>query len=82
MWLSGYELLTYFPSNEEWGKYFCSRCGSTLCGVHNGDVHGVTLGCLNGDVDVTLQMHIFVGSKAPWEELPPGDVAQFDEFPV
>ncbi|MBZ0165871.1 MAG: GFA family protein [Candidatus Omnitrophica bacterium] len=81
-WLSGKELLTYYPSNKEWGKYFCRRCGSTLCGVHNGNVHGVTLGCLNGDVNVTLQMHIFVGSKAHWDELPQGDVAQYDEFPT
>jgi len=49
--------------------------------MHNGDVHGVTLGCLNGEPDVTLQMHLFVGSKAKWEELPEGAVKQFDEFP-
>ena len=81
-WLSGEELLTYFSSNEEWGKYFCSKCGSTLCGIHNGTVHGVTLGCLNGETDVTLQMHLFVGSKASWEELPQGEVKQFDDLPT
>ncbi len=80
-WIVGRELLTYFPSNDEWGKYFCSRCGSTLCGVHRGEVHGVTLGCLNGDPDVTLQMHIFVGSKAKWEDLPGGRVKQYNGFP-
>lgn len=79
-WLSGEEMLTYFASNKEWGKYFCSKCGSTLCGVHNGGIHGVTLGCLNGEPDVKLQKHIFVGSKVKWDELPKGEVKQYEEF--
>ncbi len=80
-WLAGENLLTYYPSNKDWGKYFCRTCGSTLCGVYQGEVHGVTLGCLNGEPDVTLQMHIFVGSKAAWDELPRGEVRQFDSYP-
>jgi hypothetical protein len=44
-------------------------------------VHGVTLGCANGDPAVEIGMHIFVGSKATWEVLPEG-VVQFEEGPT
>ena len=71
-WVSGEELLTTYHSQEEYGLQFCSRCGSTLCGIYQGAVHGVTLGCLNGQPDVEIGMHIFVGSKANWEVLSEG----------
>ena len=59
---------------------FCSQCGSTLCGVVNGVVHGVTLGCVNGNPEIEIGRHIFVGSKAAWEVMPEGVVA-FEEGP-
>jgi hypothetical protein len=55
-------------------------CGSTLCGTFNGQVHGVALGCINGDPEIEIGRHIFVGSKAKWE-LMPNDVLQYDESP-
>ncbi|MBU0538578.1 MAG: GFA family protein [Gammaproteobacteria bacterium] len=79
-WLQGAELLTSFESLPEFGFQFCSQCGSTLCGTHNGMPHGVTLGCVNGDPDVEIGYHLFVGSKATWEILPTG-VTCFDEGP-
>ena len=51
---------------------FCSRCGSTLVGTWRGQVHGVTLGCLNEDPKIEIGRHIYVGSKAAWERLPQG----------
>ena len=79
-WLSGEELLTAYTGVHGEGLMFCSRCGSTLCGVMNGQVHGVTLGCVNGDPGVEIERHIFVGSKAAWEVLPEG-VTIFEEGP-
>jgi hypothetical protein len=79
-WVSGEDLLTTYESGHGYGLQFCSRCGSTLCGTYNGDVHGVTLGCVNGDPEVEVGMHIFVGSKASWERMPVG-VPQYDEGP-
>jgi hypothetical protein len=35
---------------------------------------------VDGDPDVTIGMHIFVGSKAAWEVMPDG-VVQFHEGP-
>jgi hypothetical protein len=61
-------------SGNEFGLQFCSRCGSTLCGVYKETIHGVTLGCVNGDPDVEIGRHIFVDSKASWELIPDGVV--------
>lgn len=59
---------------------FCGRCGSTLCGMWNGEVHGLTLGCIDGDPGVEIEEHIFVGSKAPWDHIG-GNAPQFEEHP-
>ena len=80
LWLAGQDQTTVYESAPGWGLCFCRECGSTLCGVHNGEVHGVALGSINGDPGVTLQRHIFVGSKAPWDQIG-GDTPQYDEGP-
>lgn len=77
-WRAGEELLTTYASKYGFGLQFCSVCGSTLCGIFEGKVHGVTLGCVNGEPDVEIGRHIFVGSKANWEVMPEGVVA-FEE---
>jgi hypothetical protein len=79
-WLSGGDLLTSYIGEHGAGLRFCSKCGSTLCGVVGGQVHGVTLGCVNGDPEIEIGRHIFVGSKAEWEVMP-GGVTIFEEGP-
>ena len=79
-WTSGEELLTTYSSQEGFGLQFCSCCGSTLVGVFQENVHGVTLGCVDGDPEVEIGMHIFVGSKAKWEVMPE-NVLQYEEGP-
>ena len=69
-WLQGEELLTSYESESGFGLRFCSKCGSTLCGTYNGAVHGVTLGCVNGNPDIEVGYHLYVGSKASWEVIP------------
>ncbi|MBF0194025.1 MAG: GFA family protein [Magnetococcales bacterium] len=80
-WVSGEEHLTTYSSQQDYGLKFCKICGSTLCGIYKGEVHGVTLGCVNGDPEIEIGVHIFVGSKAKWEKMP-SDVVQFQEGPV
>ena len=79
-WVAGENLLTSYVGEQGFGLQFCRICGSTLCGIYDGDVHGVTLGCVNGDPDIEISRHIFVGSKASWEVLPDG-VTAFDGEP-
>ena len=76
-WLTGEQLLTSYVSVQGFGLLFCRRCGSTLCGTYDGELHGVTLGCVNGDPEIEPITHIYVGSKACWETIPAG-VFQFD----
>ncbi|GAB3377021.1 GFA family protein [Spongiibacter taiwanensis] len=76
-WLRGSEHLTTYASQQDYGLQFCKRCGSTLCGIYQGKVHGITLGCLNEDPQIQIGKHIFVGSKASWEVMPEG-VPQFE----
>jgi hypothetical protein len=79
-WLSGEKLLTSYESINGVGLLFCSICGSTLCGIFDGMIHGVTLGCVEGEPDIEIGMHIFVGSKASWEMIPEG-VPQYETWP-
>jgi hypothetical protein len=77
-WLSGEDLLTSYVDRHGFGLRFCSQCGSTLCGIISGTIHGVTLGCVNDDPEIELGKHIYVGSKAKWEVIPE-DVPQYKE---
>jgi hypothetical protein len=77
-WLSGEQSLVQYVNAQGQGIGFCGVCGSTLCGILNEAVHGVTLGTVDGDPGVTIQRHIFVGSKAPWDKIG-GDTPHFDE---
>jgi hypothetical protein len=77
-WTSGENLLTSFVNRDGFGLRFCSQCGSTLCGIYNGAIHGVTLGCVNGDPNIELGRHIYVGSKASWEIIAEG-IPQYQE---
>lgn len=79
-WERGEELLTTYESVNGSGLQFCKVCGSTLCGIYQGKIHGVTLGCVEGDPEIEIGMHIFVGSKATWEVIPDG-VIQYEEWP-
>lgn len=78
-WSSDEGGLTYYQSSEDMGSYFCSKCGSTLGGSYKGDICWVTLGCVEGNPEIKVEKHIFMGSKASWETNP-SDVLQYEEF--
>lgn len=79
-WVQGEDNLTYYETTPGWGLCFCRSCGSTLGGTNNGAVHGVTLGSVDGDPGVQIEMHIFVDSKASWDHIG-GNAPQFPDFP-
>jgi hypothetical protein len=78
--VAGEPALVRYESTPGWGLGFCGTCGSTLFGTYNGEVHGVTLGCIDGDPGVQIDMHLFVGSRAPWDHIG-GDAPQFQAEP-
>ena len=70
---------------QEWerlsgrGKKFCRVCGSPLPGLHpSGKVFLAPAGILDDDPGTRIEQHIFVGSKAPWDEIP-GGPPQYEE---
>ena len=66
-----------YPTGDGFAIGFCRTCGSTLCGFFDDAVHGLTLGCVDGDPGVEIAQHIFVGSKAPWDHIG-GSAPQFE----
>jgi hypothetical protein len=79
-WVTGEGEVTRHISGKGWGLVFCRICGSTLCGMFDGKVHGVTLGTVDGDPGVQIERHTFVGSKASWDHIG-GSAPQFQEEP-
>jgi hypothetical protein len=79
-WVAGEQETTAYQSRDGMGLRFCRHCGTTLCGTHHDNVHGVTLGSVDGDPGVQISMHIFVGSKAPWDHIG-GDAPRYEAFP-
>jgi hypothetical protein len=79
-WLKGSDELGAYAVSEHAGLLFCRNCGSTLCGTVDGAVRGVTLGSVDGDPGVELQMHLYVDSRASWDHIG-GDAPQFPGAP-
>lgn len=77
-WLGDIETLSTYTSEGDWAIGFCARCGSTLCGIYQDTVHGVTLGSVDGDPGVEIAMHLYVDSKAPWDCIG-GDAPKYRE---
>lgn len=79
-WTQGEQDLSHYTSQQGWGVGFCRHCGSTLCGFYQGQLHGITLGSVDDDPGIRISQHLFVESKAPWDEI--GDNApQFATWP-
>ena len=69
-WVSGEDKIRLFnlPSTRH-AKCFCSICGSALPSMRmNGELLVVPAGSLNSEVPIRPNAHIFVSSKAGWDE--------------
>lgn len=78
-WVQGEDLAQKWEQPVGRGNMFCRICGSPLPGPHpNGKVFWVPVGLLDDDPGTRIEQHIFVGSKAPWDEIPKG-VPQYEE---
>lgn len=79
--VSGEQLLTAYEPSPGYAKLFCSRCGSPIISrdTCKPGVVRVRLGTIESDIQERPMAHIFVGSKANWEEVC-GSIPQFEEF--
>jgi len=69
--LSGEHLLTRYEPSPGYAKLFCSRCGSPMISKseQKPGVVRVRIGTIESDITERPVAHIFVGSKANWEEI-------------
>ena len=79
-WLAGENKLSQCAAAKDQTILFCSQCGSTLGGTFNDKVCWLTLGCVDGDPQIELGMHIFTASKASWETIPEG-IPHYEGWP-
>jgi len=78
-WLAGSEQLSSFTRGVGYRTDFCSRCGSPVPNPSNdGTEIWVPAGLLDEPTDARVTRHVFVGSKAAWDEIG-GSAPQFDE---
>jgi hypothetical protein len=69
-WISGEDRLAKFALPDGWGIWRCSVCGSPAPMLHpGGGAYWVPAGLFDSDPGVGIGGHIFVGSKAPWDEI-------------
>ncbi len=80
---AGHELITYFVSSPGNHRGFCKNCGSPIHSKfdHHPEILGLPLGALNDDPGIKPELHVFVGSKAPWHEIT-DQLPQYDELPI
>lgn len=80
--IAGEGLLTGFEASQGKIKYFCQHCGSPIISknVVNPDVVRVRLGVLDSDILEKPQAHIFVSSKAAWDEIS-DELPRHDGYP-
>ncbi len=78
-WLSGHEHVKNFKLGEtRHVRSFCSECGSALPNTTmEGETCMVPAGCLDDEVSIKPDAHIFVDSQASWE----GELASAKRFP-
>lgn len=70
-WLSGHEnIKVWCKPDADWEANFCSNCGSSLPGMNCSETMFVPAGILPATIDgIEVKHHIFVGSKACWDEI-------------
>lgn len=71
-WVSGESSLSSYKSNNGSGLQFCNKCASTLCLTYKPLIYMVIIGLSEDDPEITLERHIFIGSKASWGIIPEG----------
>ena len=79
--VAGSEHVRGYRSSAPIERTFCATCGSRLTVRFDGMPHAVwvSVGTLDDDPGVPVGVHMFVGSKAPWDEIS-NALPQFTEY--
>lgn len=75
-WLRGQELVaTWKKPGHDWQTWFCSVCGAPVPGENDATRMFAPAGSItSGGEALQVRHHIYVGSKAVWDEI--GDAGQ------
>ena len=70
-WLRGeHEIATWRKPDGDWQTWFCRVCGSVVPGINDDSRMFVPAGLLSeGDEALRVAHHIWVDSKAGWDEI-------------
>ena len=80
-WNGGEDLIQEYQSDTGFKSHFCSRCGSPLPNLTAQDsAWWVPVGLVEGDQQLQVGAHVFVGSRAGWDVVADSG-QQFDEMP-
>lgn len=75
------EIRSYQHPNSNHVKAFCTNCGSALPNLQmEGALLVVPAGCLDNELEMSPDAHIFLSSKADWEDSLEG-IDKFERFP-
>lgn len=79
--ISGEDELTGYESSPGQTKYFCKHCGSPIISKNDSVQNNVRvrLGVIETDISERPMAHIFVTSKANWEDID-GDLPQYEFY--
>jgi hypothetical protein len=81
-WIRGRDVRAEYkpPDAQFFAVAFCTHCGGAAPRISARGMAVIPAGTLDTDPGIRPQMHIFVGSKAPWFEIT-DDLPQFVEGP-
>ena len=67
-WINGRRSVTSWTKNTGFRSDFCAKCGSPVPNIlRDKPYYWVPAGLLDLPASVTIGVHLFVGSRAPWD---------------
>lgn len=81
-WISGKEKVSFYRHQDtNFARNFCSVCSTLLpLYVEARDIVATPAGCLDTNVDISPQAHIFTDSKGNWDDIL-NDTSTFEKMP-
>jgi hypothetical protein len=80
-WLAGKEGISSWVKDTGFRSDFCSTCGSPVPNpLRSTDYWWIPAGLLEGESEAKVAAHLFIGSKASWDEIT-GTASRYDEMP-
>lgn len=79
--ITGENNLSHYQSSTVQTKSFCKTCGSPIMSRNSSIPENIRirLGTIESDISELPEAHVFVASKANWEEIS-GTLPQYDEY--